>query len=97
MRQRVSRMILRIGTRAPLLLIGSLILIFNTNARLALSMLPLLIVTSVMIVIFMIKVSPLFLVVQEKLDAVNSVLQENISGVRVVKAFVRAVHENERF
>ena len=97
MLQRVSRMLLRIGTRAPLLLIGSLILIFNTNARLALVILPLLIVTGVVIVAFIIKLSPLFLLVQKKLDAVNTVLQENISGVRVVKAFVRADHENQRF
>lgn len=95
--QRVTRMLMRIGTRAPLLLIGSLILIFNTNARLALSLLPLLAVTGVIIVIFIIKLSPLFLIVQKKLDAVNTVLQENISGVRVVKAFVRADHENQRF
>ncbi len=97
MLQRVSRMILRIGTRAPLLLMGSLILMFNTNPRLALTMLPLLIVTGVIIAIFILKLSPLFLVVQKKLDAVNTVLQENISGVRVVKAFVRADYENQRF
>jgi ATP-binding cassette subfamily B protein len=95
--QRVSRMILRIGTRAPLLLIGSLILMFHTNGRLALTMLPLLLVTGGVIGLFIIKLSPMFLLVQEKLDAVNTVLQENISGVRVVKAFVRAPYENERF
>jgi len=97
MLQRVSRMILRIGTRAPLLLIGSLILMFSTDHRLALTMLPLLIVTGVVIVVFIVKLSPLFLLVQKKLDAVNTVLQENISGVRVVKAFVRADFENQRF
>jgi ATP-binding cassette subfamily B protein len=97
MLQRVSRMILRIGTRAPLLLIGSLILMFSTNHRLVLTMLPLLIVTGIIILFFITKLSPLFLVVQAKLDAVNTVLQENISGVRVVKAFVRAEYENQRF
>ena len=61
------------------------------------TLLPLLIVTGVMIVIFIVKLSPLFLIVQQKLDAINTVLQENISGVRVVKAFVRADHENQRF
>ena len=97
MLQRVSRMILRIGTRAPLLLIGSLILMYQTNASMAMTLLPLLLVTGVMIVIFILKLSPLFLLVQQKLDAVNTVLQENISGVRVVKAFVRADYENQRF
>jgi len=97
MLQRVSRMVLRIGTRAPLLMIGSIVLMVNTNTHLALTMLPLLVVTGVIITIFIIKLSPLFLIVQKKLDAVNTVLQENISGVRVVKAFVRAQHENQRF
>jgi ATP-binding cassette subfamily B protein len=95
--QRVSRMLLRIGTRAPLLLIGSLILMFRTNTQLALTILPLLAVTGLMIILFIAKISPMFLLVQKKLDRVNNVLQENISGVRVVKAFVRADYENQRF
>jgi len=95
--QRVTRMSLRIGTRAPLLLVGSLILMVTTNAKMALTLLPLLFVTGAIIVVFIIKLSPMFLIVQKKLDAVNTVLQENISGVRVVKAFVRADHENQRF
>ena len=60
-------------------------------------MLPLLIITGVVITIFIVKLSPLYLWVQKKLDAVNTVLQENISGVRVVKAFVRADYESQRF
>jgi ATP-binding cassette, subfamily B, multidrug efflux pump len=95
--QRIFQISLRIGTRAPLLMIGSLILMFNTNRSLALSMLPLLLVTSVIIVLFSIKMEPLFLSVQQKLDRLNTVLQENIAGARVVKAFVRADHENLRF
>jgi ATP-binding cassette subfamily B multidrug efflux pump len=95
--QRVFQISLRIGTRAPLLMIGSLILMFNTNPTLALSMLPLLLVTSVIIIIFSIKMEPLFMSVQQKLDRLNTVLQENIAGARVVKAFVRADHENQRF
>jgi ATP-binding cassette subfamily B protein len=43
------------------------------------------------------KATPLFTIVQEKLDALNQVMQENLAGVRVVKAFVRARHENARF
>jgi ATP-binding cassette subfamily B protein len=97
MLQRVSRLILRIGTRAPLLMVGSLILMYQTNTKMAMTLLPLFFVTGVMIVIFIVKLSPLFLIVQQKLDEVNTVLQENISGVRVVKAFVRADHENQRF
>lgn len=65
MLQRVSRMILRIGTRAPLLMIGSILLMFNTNTRLALTILPLLVFTGIVIVVFISKLSPLFLLVQK--------------------------------
>jgi len=95
--QRVFQISLRIGTRAPLLMIGSLILMFNTSPSLALTMIPLLIVTSAVIVFFVGKMEPLFRSVQQKLDRLNNVLQENISGARVVKAFVRADFENQRF
>ncbi len=88
---------LRVGTRAPLLLIGSLILMFNTSPQLALTMLPLLVVTTIVVVIFSVKTEPMYRSVQYKLDRLNTVLQENIAGVRLVKAFVRADHEGERF
>jgi ATP-binding cassette subfamily B protein len=95
--QRLVQISLRIGTRAPLLMIGSLILMFNTNQSLAMTMLPLLLVTSAIILFFVIKMGPLFLTMQQRLDKLNTVLQENIAGVRVVKAFVRADYEAERF
>ena len=93
----LTQISLRIGTRAPLLMIGSLILMINTNKTLALTMLPLLLVTSALIVFFIVKMEPLFQTVQQKLDRLNNVLQENIAGVRLVKAFVRADFEGERF
>jgi ATP-binding cassette, subfamily B, multidrug efflux pump len=95
--QRLFQISLRIGTRAPLLMIGSLILMFNTAPQLALTMVPLLIITSAVIVAFSLKMGPLFLTMQQKLDKLNTVLQENIAGVRVVKVFVRARNEAERF
>ena len=95
--QRVVQISLRIGTRAPLIMIGSLLLMFNTHRQLSMSMLPLLVVTSAIIIFFVLKMGPLFLTMQEKLDRLNTVLQENIAGVRVVKAFVRAGCEAERF
>jgi ATP-binding cassette subfamily B protein len=60
-------------------------------------MLPLLLVTSVLIVFFVLKMEPLFRSVQQRLDKLNTVLQENVAGVRLVKAFVRADFEGERF
>ena len=95
--QRVVLISLRIGTRAPLLMIGSLILMVSTSPSLALAMLPLLLVTSAIIVFFVIRMEPLFRSVQQKLDGLNTVLQENIAGVRLVKSFVRADFEGERF
>jgi ATP-binding cassette subfamily B multidrug efflux pump len=95
--QRLTQVSLRIGTRAPLLMIGSLILMFNTDKRLALTILPVLLATLGVIVFFIVKMEPLFRSVQQKLDKLNTVLQENIAGVRLVKAFVRADFEGERF
>lgn len=95
--KQLTQITLRIGTRAPLMMIGSLILMFVTDARLALTLLPLLIFTGVLIVLFITRTEPLFLKVQQKLDRLNTVLQENIAGARVVKAFVRADFEGERF
>ncbi len=95
--QRLVQISLRIGTRAPLIILGSIILMFNTDPRLALTLVPLLLITSGMIVFFVVKMRPLFMTLQSKLDRLNTILQENIAGVRVVKAFVRAEHEAQRF
>jgi len=95
--QRMVQVSLRIGTRAPLLMIGSIILMFVTDSRLALMILPVLLATSVVIIFFVSRMGPLFLTVQKKMDRLNTVLQENIAGVRLVKAFVREKHESERF
>jgi ATP-binding cassette, subfamily B, multidrug efflux pump len=88
---------LRIGTRAPLMMLGSLVLMVSTSRHLALLLLPLLLVTSVLIGFFVLKTEPLFRKVQLKLDALNGVLQENIAGARLVKSLVRAERELERF
>jgi ATP-binding cassette subfamily B multidrug efflux pump len=95
--QRVVQVFLRIGTRAPMLMIGSMLLMFMTNARLAFLILVLLVFTTLVIVVFTMQTGPLYLLVQQKLDKLNTVLQENISGVRVVKAFVLEDFESNRF
>ncbi len=95
--QRMVQVALRIGTRAPLLMVGSLILMFITDSHLALMVLPVLLATFVVIIFFTSQMGPLFLTVQKKLDRLNTVLQENIAGVRLVKAFVRDDFEDERF
>ncbi len=95
--QRMVQVSLRIGTRAPLLMIGSLILMFVTDAQLAMMILPVLLATIVVIIFFISRMGPLFMTVQKKLDRLNTVLQENIAGVRLVKAFVRARFEDAAF
>jgi ATP-binding cassette subfamily B protein len=69
----------------------------STSRSLALTMLPLLFITSAIIVFFVSKTEPLFRLAQQKLDRLNTVLQENIAGMRVVKAFVRADFEAQQF
>ena len=95
--QQTFRMSMRIGVRAPLVILGSFFLMYSTNAALTLKVIPLMLLTGVVVVFFIVKLGPLFLTVQKKLDSLNTVLQENVAGVRVVKAFVRRVHEEQRF
>jgi ATP-binding cassette subfamily B protein len=90
-------MTMRMFLRAPLMIVGSLILMVLTNWQLALIMLFLMPATILVFVFCANKAQPLFMQVQGQLDRLNTVFQENLSGVRVVKAFVRARHENERF
>jgi ATP-binding cassette subfamily B protein len=95
--QLITQMSLRILTRAPLWMIGSVVMLIATSRQLALLMLALLPVIVVIIGLFLTRVRPMFLAVQSKLDRLNQVMQENLAGVRLVKAFVRAEHENARF
>ena len=88
---------LRMLTRAPLMIAGSIALMIATNLQLAMMVLLILPLTLVLIMVFVRVAQPLFLAVQKKLDALNQVLQENLAGVRVVKAFVREDFENRRF
>lgn len=95
--QRLFQMSLRIGTRAPLSMIGSVVLMFVTSKTLALTMMPIFIAGGIVIYFFSTKLEPFFRTVQQRLDRLNTVLQENISGARLVKSFVRGEFEAERF
>jgi len=95
--QRLFQMSLRIGTRAPLSMIGSIVLMFVTSKTLALAMMPILVVSGIVIVFFSTRLEPFFRTVQQRLDRLNTVLQENIAGARLVKAFVRGKYEADRF
>jgi ATP-binding cassette subfamily B protein len=95
--QRLTQISLRIGTRAPLMMIGSLFLMIRTSPGLAVSMLPLLLLTSAVIIYFVPRMEPLYRAVQARLDRLNTVLHENIAGVRLVRAYVRSDLEDGRF
>ncbi len=97
MTQTLVMMFLRILTRAPIWAIGSSVLLVMTNPRLALIMAAFIPLIALFIVWFSRKVRPMFLWVQRRLDRMNTVLQENLAGIRVVKAFVREPREIERF
>lgn len=88
---------LRMLVRAPLLLIGSLVMAIVTSPQLAFLPLVLMPIELLAVVWIVRKATPLFTLVQEKLDALNGVMEENLSGMRVVKAFARAAHEKQRF
>ena len=95
--QEAVGMMQRILVRAPLLLIGSLVMAILTSPVLAWIPLVLMPIELVAVIWVVRKATPLYRVVQERLDALNEVMQENLAGVRVVKAFVRAIHEIQRF
>jgi ATP-binding cassette subfamily B multidrug efflux pump len=95
--QLIVLMSLRMFVRTPLWMLGSIIMLILTSPQLALMMALLAPLVLGLVWIFAVKARPLFLLVQEKLEKLNQVLQENLAGVRVVKAFVRVKHENARF
>jgi ATP-binding cassette, subfamily B, multidrug efflux pump len=88
---------LRILVRAPLILIGSLIMAILTSPKLALILLALGPLSLIVIILVLRKAYPMFSEVQHRLDRLNTVMQENLAGVRVVKAFVRSDFEQQRF
>lgn len=88
---------LRIFTRAPLMMVGSLSIMWATNQQLTKNVLLLMPVAGVFIAVFIKYLQPLFTQTQERLEQLNQVLEENLSGIRIVKAFVRRDYEGKRF
>jgi ATP-binding cassette subfamily B protein len=82
---------------ALIMIVGSLILLFSIDWQLSLIMLVLMPVTMGVFVFFASRARPLFTKVQQFISHLNTILQENLAGVRVVKAFAREPYEHERF
>jgi len=95
--QMIVQMSLRILTRAPIWMLGAIGFLFATSIELGWIVLAFFPVIILFMVVFTGPATKMFLVVQKRLDRLNTVLQENLAGVRVVKAFVREDQEIERF
>jgi ATP-binding cassette subfamily B protein len=83
--------------QAVVLLTGTLIILFLTNARLTLIVLPILPVALFMFMLFGKITQPLFTEVQRRLSRLNTILQENLAGIKVIKAFAREPEQTRRF
>jgi ATP-binding cassette subfamily B protein len=95
--ERVVIMILRMMLMAPMMAIGGVIMAIYQDAKLSVIML--VVVPVLILVIFLLarKVIPLFKQIQEKVDKLNLVLREGLTGIRVIRAFNRTAYEKERF
>ena len=95
--QMILMLAMRLLVRAPVMLVAALFLSIRISYQLSnvfLVALPLLIVS---VALILTKASPRFRAMQEKTDALNLVVQENLTGIRVVKSFVKEDHEREKF
>ena len=97
MMQELVQMALRMFVRAPMFFVGGSIMMLTLDVKFSVVALIGLPILASLIFIFLRRATPLFSLVQKRLDRVNSVVQENVSGARVIKAYVREDYENERF
>lgn len=95
--QEFVAMSLRMFVRTGMQFIGGIAVILTLNVNFGIVLVISLPVQFIAVAIIMKKASPLFSIVQSRLDKVNSVVQENVSGARVVKAFTREEYEINRF
>lgn len=95
--QNAYQMLMRIAVRAPLMLICSMIMCFVINVELSLVFLAALVLLGIVLLTVMKRAMPIFTRVFARYDDVNASVQENVSAIRVVKAFVREKHESEKF
>ena len=95
--QNAFQMIMMVCARAPVTLIAALVMAFSINARLSLVFLCVMAVLMVAIVIVIPMAMRYFKQMFRKYDAVNAAVKENVGAIRVVKAFVREDHENDKF
>ncbi len=95
--QELVSMALRMFVRAPMSFIGGIVMALSLNVNFGLVLVIALPIQLLVIWLLLSKASPLFGLVQKKLDKVNAVVQENVTGARMVKAYVREDYEENRF
>ena len=95
--QNAYQMLIRIAVRAPLMLICSMIMCFTINVELSLVFVAALVVLAFGLFFIIFKVTPIFDEVFRNYDNLNASVQENVSAIRVVKAFVREEYEDKKF
>ncbi len=95
--QNTFMMMIRMAVRSPFMLIFALIMAFSINSKLALVFLAAIPVLGIGVAVIAMKAFPRFEKMLEKYDSLNSRVQENLVGIRVVKAFVREKYEGEKF
>lgn len=90
-------MLIRLVIRAPFLCIGGLIMAFLIDVKLSIIMVIVLPIFIIILSAIMVKSVPLYRLVQKKLDDIALIIRENLSGVRVIRAFTRERMEEKRF
>ncbi|MBQ6986766.1 MAG: ABC transporter ATP-binding protein [Oscillibacter sp.] len=90
-------MSMRIAVRSPVMLVAAIAFSVRISARLSSVFLVSLPLLAAVVATIMVKASPMFQALQEQTDALNLVVQENLTGIRVVKSFVREGGETEKF
>ncbi len=95
--QEAFHMFIRIAVRSPAMMVFSLIMAFSINSRLALIFLGAVPILVTGLILIMTKAHPIFKRMFTRYDTLNRVVQENLRGIRVVKAFVREKEEIEKF
>ena len=95
--QMAFQMIIRILVRGPIMMIFALLMVLSISAKLSLVFLIAIPVLATILIFISLKAHPIFEAAFKKYDKLNRVVQENLSGIRVVKAFVREKTEKEKF
>ena len=95
--QMAFQMLIRIAVRGPLMLIFSMIMAFSLSKKLSLTFAVIVPVLAVGLFLMIKATFPIFDRVFKTYDRLNNIVQENLRGIRVVKAFVREKHEREKF